>query len=90
MIDVAAEEAQLQYALSTILLLQCLRTASHPARSSLYTVPHITDAAAASLRQQDIFSLAHVGLRFGTDGVGLRVRGFGFGVLLLDNLDSRP
>ncbi|OEH75857.1 u5 small nuclear ribonucleoprotein helicase isoform 1 [Cyclospora cayetanensis] len=60
MIDVAAEEAQLQYALRTILLLQCLRSATHPARSSLYVLPHMTDAVVAALRQQGIVSLAHL------------------------------
>ena len=60
MIDVAAEEAQLQHALYTLLLLQCLRAATHPARSSLFWLPHITDEAAAALQQQGLLSLAHV------------------------------
>ena len=64
MIDVAAEEAQLQYALYVILLLQCLQSATHPGQSSLFSLPHINDAAAAALKDQGVYSLAHVSLGF--------------------------
>ncbi|KAL8269770.1 hypothetical protein Esti_006299 [Eimeria stiedai] len=60
MIDVAAEEAQLRYALYIILLLQCLQSGTHPARSSLFCLPHMTDAAAAVLQQRGLYSLAHL------------------------------
>lgn len=62
MIDIAAEQAQLRCALYIILLLQCLQNGTHPARSCLFTLPHITDAAAAALRKQGVHSLAQVAL----------------------------
>eukprot|EP00927_Polykrikos_kofoidii_P084346 TRINITY_DN8859_c2_g1_i1.p1 TRINITY_DN8859_c2_g1~~TRINITY_DN8859_c2_g1_i1.p1 ORF type:complete len:2277 (+),score=381.93 TRINITY_DN8859_c2_g1_i1:118-6948(+) len=54
MVDIAAEEAQLRSTTNLILLLQCLHQATHPWRSSLTCLPHISDKALATLKGMGI------------------------------------
>lgn len=62
MIDIAAEGANLGICLRVVELMQCLRSATHPYRSSLYTVPHVKadDRVVEALRQEGLSTLAHV------------------------------
>lgn len=57
MVDIAAEEAQLRSTLNLILLLQCLHQAHQPWRSSLATLPHLSDKALRILRDFGVDSL---------------------------------
>lgn len=57
MVDIAAEEAQLRSTLNLILLLQCLHQAHQPWRSSLATLPHLSDKALRILRDMGVDSL---------------------------------
>ncbi|CAJ1392609.1 unnamed protein product [Effrenium voratum] len=57
MVDIAAEEAQLRSTLNLILLLQCLHQAHQPWRSSLATLPHLSDKALRVLRSLGVDSL---------------------------------
>merc|ERR1719394_34641 len=54
MVDIAAEEAQLQSTVNLILLLQCLHQASHPWRSSLSCMPHFSDKTLQTLKNHGI------------------------------------
>lgn len=47
MLDICGEEAQLRYALDVVLLLQCLLQGTHPARSSLRVLPHLSHKTAS-------------------------------------------
>jgi len=57
MVDIAAYEAQLKSAMNMIMLLQCIHQATHPWRSSLRTLPHISDTIEQELYNQGITSL---------------------------------
>merc|ERR1719359_1234832 len=57
MVDIAAEEAQLRSTLNLILLLQSLHQASHPWRSTLLCLPHLSPDTLRTLKRLGIDSL---------------------------------
>jgi len=57
MVDIAAEEAQLRSTLNLILLLQCLHQAHQPWRTSLATLPHLSEKSLKVLRDYSVDSL---------------------------------
>merc|ERR1711988_666800 len=54
MVDIAAEEAQLQTVLNLICILQCLHQAVHPWQSSLWTLPHMNPSTIAMFKSHSI------------------------------------
>ncbi|CAE7828713.1 ascc3 [Symbiodinium sp. CCMP2592] len=63
MVDIAAEEAQLRSTLNLILLLQCLHQAHQPWRTSLATLPHLSEKSLKVLRDYSVDSLPATGLQ---------------------------
>eukprot|EP00931_Biecheleriopsis_adriatica_P074347 TRINITY_DN48427_c0_g1_i1.p1 TRINITY_DN48427_c0_g1~~TRINITY_DN48427_c0_g1_i1.p1 ORF type:complete len:2277 (-),score=572.30 TRINITY_DN48427_c0_g1_i1:97-6843(-) len=57
MVDIAAEESQLRSTLNLILLLQCLHQAHCPWKTSLATLPHLSDKALKILKGFGVESL---------------------------------
>jgi hypothetical protein len=54
MVDIAAEEGQLKSTTNLIILLQCLHQATHPWRSSLSCLPHVTQRILSKLQGMGI------------------------------------